>query len=158
MKLHLLRHAKTDQKSSSGKDIDRKLLTKGQKQSLEMGKYFNDIGFDPSIILCSSSVRTRETIAQIQKLHTFKSDIIYLENLYLCKKEELLLILCGQINTKDVFIIGHNDGLSDFASYLTDDYIDLKTCDFVTIDFEINTWQEASKGLGKVTNRFHPLV
>ena len=63
-----------------------------------------------------------------------------------------------RINSKDIFIIGHNNGLSDFASYLTDDYIDLKTCDFVTIDFEIDTWQEASKGLGKVTNRFHPLV
>ena len=158
MKLHLLRHAKTDQRSSTGKDIDRKLLEKGKNQSLEMGKYFNELGFNPSIILCSSSIRTRETISLIQKVHSFKSEVIYLENLYLCEKEELLLILCSQINAKDVFIIGHNNGLSDFASYLTDDYIDLKTCDFVTIDFEIDTWQEASKGLGKVTNRFHPHV
>ena len=158
MNLHLLRHAKTDQRSSTGKDIDRKLLVKGKNQSSEMGKYFNELSFAPSIILCSSSVRTRETISLIQKVHTFKSDVIYLENLYLCEKEELLLILCSQINAKDVFIIGHNNGLSDFASYLTDDYIELKTCDFVTIDFEIDTWQEASKGLGKVTNRFHPLV
>ena len=158
MKLHLLRHAKTDQRSSTGKDIDRKLLAKGKNQSLEMGKYFSVLGFDPSIILCSSSVRTRETMDQVQKVHLFKSEVIYLENLYLCEKEELLLILCSQINSKDVFIIGHNNGLSDFASYLTDDFIDLKTCDFVTIDFEIDTWQEASKGLGKVTNRFHPLV
>ena len=59
---------------------------------------------------------------------------------------------------EDLFIIGHNNGLSDLASYLIDDFIDLSTCDFITIQFNINTWQEISKGLGVVIDRYHPLV
>ena len=39
-----------------------------------------------------------------------------------------------------------------------DDFIDLSTCDFVTIQFNIENWNEISKGLGVVIERFHPLV
>ena len=59
MKLHLLRHAKTDQNSSTGKDFDRKLLKKGKDQSEEMGKYFKKQNFNPSKIICSTAFRTK---------------------------------------------------------------------------------------------------
>ena len=158
MKLHLLRHAKTDQNSSTGKDFDRKLLKKGKDQSTEMGKYLKEQNFNPSKIICSTAARTRETITLIQKEHKFISKIEYVDEIYLAEKDKLFSIVSNIFGSEDVFIIGHNNGLSDLASYLMDDFIDLSTCDFVTIQFNIENWNEISKGLGVVIERFHPLV
>ncbi len=158
MKLHLLRHAKTDQNSSTGKDFDRKLLKKGKDQSAEMGKYLREQKFNPSKIICSTATRTRETITLIQKEQKFNSKIEYDDELYLAEKEKIFSIISNISESEDVFIIGHNNGLSDLVSYLVEDFIDLSTCDFVTIQFNIEKWDEISKGLGVVIERFHPLV
>jgi phosphohistidine phosphatase len=158
MRLHLLRHAKTDQNSATGKDFDRKLLKKGKDQSAEMGKYLKEKKLNPSKIICSSSARTRETITLIQKEHKFNSKIEFEDEIYLAEKEKLFSIISGLSINEDVLIIGHNNGLSDLASYLVEDFIDLSTCDFITIEFKIDSWNEISKGLGKVIDRFHPLV
>ena len=158
MKLHLLRHAKTDQNSSTGKDFDRKLLKKGKDQSTEMGKYLKEQNFNPSKIICSTAARTRETITLIQKEHKFISKIEYVDEIYLAEKDKLFSIVSNIFGSEDVFIIGHNNGLSDLASYLMDDFIDLSTCDFVTIQFNIENCNEISQGLGVVIERFHPLV
>jgi phosphohistidine phosphatase len=158
MKLHLLRHAKTDQNSSTGKDFDRKLLKKGKDQSAEMGKYFQVQKFNPSKIICSSAARTRETAAVIQKYHTFNAKIEFNDEIYLTEKEKLFSLISSIDDVGELFIIGHNNGLSDLASYLVDDFIDLSTCDFVTIQFKMDAWEEISKGLGTVIERFHPSV
>ena len=158
MKLHLLRHAKTDQNSSTGKYIDIKLLKKGKDQSKEMGKYFKKQNFNPSKIICSTAARTRETITIIQKEQKINTKIEYVDELYLAEKEKIFSIISNMTENEDLFIIGHNNGLSDLASYLVDHLIDLSTCDFVTIQFNTDTWQEISKGLGVVIDRYHPLV
>ena len=158
MKLHLLRHAKTDQNSLTGKDFDRKLLKKGKDQSEEMGKYFKKQNFNPSKIICSTAARTRETITIIQTEQKFNSKIEYVDEIYLAEKEKIFSIISNISEGEDVFIIGHNNGLSDLASYLVDDFIDLSTCDFVTIQFKMDTWEEISKGLGVVIDRYHPMV
>ena len=158
MKLHLLRHAKTDQNSLTGKDFDRKLLKKGKDQSEEMGKYFKKQNFNPSKIICSTAERTRETITIIQTEQKFNSKIEYVDEIYLAEKEKIFSIISNISEGEDVFIIGHNNGLSDLASYLVDDFIDLSTCDFVTIQFKMDTWEEISKGLGVVIDRYHPMV
>lgn len=158
MRLHLLRHAKTDQFSISGKDFDRELLKKGLLQASSMGEFFNSKNINPSHIFCSSGVRARQTIEAIKKEHTFDSKVIFLDELYLCEKEVLLKFLGEQNHGEDILIVGHNNGLSDFAGYLIDDFIDLKTCEFVSLEFEAKNWQETSKGTAIVRENFHPTV
>jgi phosphohistidine phosphatase len=158
MKLYLLRHAKTDQFSESGKDFDRKLLEKGKRQANVLALYFKSKSFQPSAIFCSSSARTRQTLSIIKKLVSFDSEIKYVDDLYLCEKEFLLSFLCQQNHKEDIFIIGHNNGISDFAGYLLNDFIDLSTSEFLCIDFQLDSWNEVSKGLGSLCDRFHPVV
>lgn len=158
MRLHILRHAKTDPFSDSGKDFERKLLKKGELQSLEMGKYFNQKGINPPFIFCSSGVRARQTISTIKKVHSFDTEIVYLDEFYLCEKEVLLTFIWEQNHGEDILIVGHNNGLSDFASYLAGDFIDLKTCEFISIEFEVENWKETSKGMGVIRDHFHPKV
>jgi len=158
MKLYILRHAKTDQNSISGKDFDRKLLKKGLAQSKEMGEYFFKMNFNPTRIYCSSATRTRETLANIQKQHALECNINYIDSLYLAEKDHLLKFLWSQEGGGTTFIIGHNNGLSDFAAYLIDDFVDLKTCDFLEIEFHSDSWKETSKGSGKIISSYHPEV
>lgn len=158
MKIHILRHAKTDQNSSTGKDFDRKLLEKGIRQTKEMGLFFTKIELNPSHIFCSTAVRTRETLIRIEKQYPFNATINFRDDFYLCEKETLFSFLTSQKHNEEILIIGHNNGLSDFAAYLVDDFIDLKTCEFITVKFELDSWEEVSKGLGTIVDRFHPEV
>jgi len=148
MLLHILRHAKTDQFSESGNDFDRKLLPKGISQATQMGLFLNQNQIDPNYVFCSSAKRTRQTLSVIEKNHSFSNGIIYLDDLYLCEKEQLLALLWNQEHQDDILIIGHNNGISDFVNYLTDVFVDMRTCELITIFFSESNWKEVSKGLG----------
>ena len=56
MKLHLLRHAKTNQISPTGKDFDRELLPRGYEQIAELKQYLEDSPIAPKHILCHLSM------------------------------------------------------------------------------------------------------
>lgn len=156
--IHLLiqRHAKTEPFSESGKDFDRKLLKKGINQAIELGKFYHENKIDSSQIYCSTAARTRQTALYIQNHHAFSSKIQFIDALYLCDKQDLLSFIWAQDHGEDVLILGHNDGISDLASYFTDDYIELKTGEFLQIDFDFDSWKEISKGLGKISKRYRP--
>ncbi len=156
MRLHILRHAKTDPFSISGKDFDRELLKKGLLQARRMGDFFMTKEISPLHIYSSSAVRARQTIEIIKKENPFGTEIIFLDEFYLCEKDVLLKFLWEQNHADDILIIGHNNGLSDFAGYLVDDFIDLKTCEFLSLEFDCENWQETSKGTATIREHFHP--
>ncbi len=105
--LHILRHAKTNPFSSSGKDIDRELLPKGIKQALlfrkEKASCINNIK-----IICSPSQRTKQTLELI-KSNLGYSIVEYVDILYLASSNEIESLINKQGKAKeDLFIIGHN--------------------------------------------------
>lgn len=157
MILHLLRHAKTELRSRSGKDIDRSLLLKGIIQSNMMGTFFQQSDLVFPVVLCSVSARTKQTF-EIVSSFTSLEKVNFLDQLYLADRESLLDLIWSQEHKKDLLIIGHNDGLSELASYLTDDYIELKTCGYMAISFEADSWKEISHGLGTIKDAFRPKV
>lgn len=152
MKLYLLRHAKTNQQSPTGKDFDRKLLPKGHAQCELMKKHFDQL--NDLYILCSSAQRTRETL---EGIHLNNSEVEFRDELYLCGRDTLLTAIWECKSDKDLLIIGHNFGISDLAEYLLEDYIEMRTCELLVFDFEIDSWQEVSKGLGELTHRYRPV-
>lgn len=157
MRIHIVRHAKTEPYSQSGQDVDRKLLKRGIEQSKVLAQFLKDKTIKPELIFCSDAVRTRETVKILRK-NELLDDIIYTHQLYLCSKEDLLKLVCKQTNKGEIMIIGHNNGLSDFASYLLDDYIELKTCEYISLELPIESWEEASGGIATVADRFRPEV
>jgi len=86
--LYLLRHAKSSWVNSSNiNDYDRQLSPKGRAVAHIVGKSLNRQDVDlPDIILASSSVRTRETLALVMaawKMRTFdESKILYSKSWY----------------------------------------------------------------------------
>lgn len=154
-KLQLLRHAKTNQYSDTGQDFDRSLLPKGIKQSEAMRIYFERQAIHPSAIWCSTARRTRETLNGVipQAKHvTFK------DNLYLTIGKSMFQAICSKTEGDSLLIIGHNNGISDLASYLSGKDIVMRTCEFIELTFNVNSWAEISQGFGTITLSFHPEV
>ena len=158
MKLHLVRHGKAEKFSNSGKDFDRDLAQKGIKQSQMLGKHLQEKGLAEDIaILCSSANRTVQTLESIRKHINFKN-INYQNDLYLCGKDDLLNLLWGLNNNQDLLIIGHNFGISDFGQYFIDDFLELRTGEYICIEFDASNWKETSQGMGVIADLYRASV
>lgn len=156
MKLHLLRHAKTDQSSPTGKDFDRKLLPRGIAQCADLRNALPKEIADVQV-WCSGSARTRETYELIAHGGKLK-DAQFRDDLYLASRSELFDIIEKHSGTQDLLIIGHNFGISDLATYLLDERIELRTAGYICISFESNSWSEISIGLGTKYSEYRPEV
>lgn len=152
MKLHLIRHAKTHQAGYNENDFNRRLMEKGIQQSIELGKYLkaNSISAE---VWCSEAVRTKETLAIIQKECDWQ-DVTFSRDLYLCSKRTFLERLWKDSSNDDLIIVGHNFGISDLASYFLDSPIELRTGEYIGIDFENFSRNQTSNGIGNLIDRW----
>lgn len=157
MKLHLLRHAKTEKKAISGRDFDRSLMEKGCRQAKEIAKFLENKNWNNTLLFCSEAKRTRETFAEIEKCASF-NEVSYKHNLYLAETKELLDFIWKLNSKQDLFILGHNDGLSELASYFSGEEILLKTCAYICIAFEAISSAELSRATGIIVETFRPEV
>jgi phosphohistidine phosphatase len=155
--LHLIRHAKTHQDSASGKDIDRELMEKGTAQANLLGHYLQSHHIELGKMLCSSAMRTRQTKSIFCQHLAERCRIEFRDKLYLASKEEILSELTGNVE-KTLTVIGHNEGLSDLASYLAEERIQMRTAEFITFTFSLNSWDMLSQGTGTTNLRYRPEV
>ena len=153
MKLHLLRHAKTNQISPTGKDFDRELLPRAYEQLQEFREFYTQNPFQVGHILCSSAVRTRQTLDQIKDLFA-DVPVTFLDELYLASAGELLKIINELQSPEDILLIGHNEGISELASELSAGFILLKTCGLVSLEFPFESSAMVSKETGVLVGSF----
>jgi phosphohistidine phosphatase len=159
MRLYLLRHGHAENKSSTGKDFDRGLSEKGKKQVERVKnrflQEFKDVEFT---VFCSSAKRTRETwriIAPVVK----SEELEFLDDLYLADRAHLLNFLWNVNHpTNDILLIGHNEGISELASYLLDDRYLLPTSGLLVIEFpDAEDLSETGLGTGEKLSKCFPV-
>lgn len=153
MLLHLLRHAKTNPNSTTGKDFDRELLPRGYEQIEELKQFLDQHPIQPKHILCSSAMRTRQTLAKLKDFWPL-ARIQFLDELYLASKQEILSEICALQSSDEILVVGHNEGLSELAIYLTDKALWLKTCGLVSVDLPFETSAYISADTGNVRAMF----
>ena len=153
MTIHFLRHAKTNQNSPTGRDYDRELLPRGCEQLIELKAKIATQPLSISRVFCSSAQRTRQTFTQIAEFFP-DATISFHDELYLATKADLLNFITQQKSSEEFLIIGHNEGLSEFVSYITDTDIHLKTCGYIQISFPFNHSGYLSGGTGSVVETF----
>lgn len=134
MILHFLRHAKTNQVSPTGRDFDRELLPRGYEQLSELRSKLAQSPITVTRVFCSSAKRTRQTWTEIADLFP-NATISFHDELYLASASELLTFLSSKNSPQTSLLIGHNEGLSDLATYLTGSDIHLKTCGYLQLSF-----------------------
>ena len=157
MNLYLLRHAKTEKTATSGKDFDRKLAEKGIKQANLFSNYLKDKSIENVEVWCSTAARTRKT-ALLVNVEKELSKITFKDELYLASLQELLTQIWESDSEQDLFIIGHNEGLSELASYFSGEDILLQTCGFIHLQFNVQTRKEWSKDLAQIIESYRPEI
>ena len=141
-RLALLRHAKSSWGNSSLVDHDRPLSTRGERDAPEMGSRLFSRGTEPSLFLSSTAIRAITTTKKI--MEALKTD----RRLYLASHSDILKLIEDQENTiYDLFIVGHNPGLTNLANHLLPDLRleNLPTTGIVAIESAAQKWSELSQ-------------
>lgn len=114
--LVLLRHAKSNWDDPLLADIDRPLAKRGRKAGKVVSAWLKKQHIRPDLVLCSPSVRTRETLALIADAIGDTVTVAYDKGLYLAEAEDLLVRLRRVDKAaKCVMVIGHNPGMQELA-------------------------------------------
>jgi phosphohistidine phosphatase len=150
----LLRHGKSSWSDSTLADIDRPLAPRGVRASKRIAKYMKRKKIRPALVLCSTSVRTRQTLEAIQPSLGKSCRVELLPELYAASKPELLerlQALPGSVAS--VMLIGHNPGLHDLALLLASRGADLPQLEakfptgaLATLVVDSESWSALSPG------------
>lgn len=111
-RLFLLRHAKSSWDQPGMADHDRPLARRGRRAAGLIARHLQSEGISPSLVLCSSARRTRETL----ELARPGGEVRIERELYGAAKDELLDRLRRVPDTvESVMLIGHNPAVQDVA-------------------------------------------
>ncbi len=156
--LYLIRHSYAESPGSKP-DKDRELTAEGTNSIRSLGRYLLKSSFNPSIILCSSAQRTRDTaINLVEEIEMNEGTIQYIDSIYNASVRELLQVINELKSTiKEVALIGHNPSITYLAEYITGENIgNMDPSSMVTIDLEKQSWNKVSQNTGTLKNYFHP--
>lgn len=118
--LMLLRHAKSSQDDPKLDDHDRPLAERGRKDAPRMGRHMRAQTWEPALVLCSTSARTRETWELVAPELKTRPNVRFDRALYLAEWPALLAIVQGTpAATNSLLLIGHNPGLGQLAVALS---------------------------------------
>ena len=119
-KILLLRHAKSAWNVPNQSDHDRPLNDRGERAARVMAAHIVAKAPRPDLILCSTAVRTRHTLAPLVTALASPAPPISLEKqLYLASESELLERLQAlPEGVAIVLLIGHNEGIGELAAAL----------------------------------------
>lgn len=148
-KLILVRHAKSSWKHQV-KDHDRPLKNRGVTDAELLSIYTNTIIAHPELILSSSANRALSTARIFAKNWNINnSNIQVRRELYDFSGEDLIKTIKDCENSvNSVMIFGHNFAITDFVNTFGNLYIEnVPTCGFVVLEFNINDWNDLSKGI-----------
>ncbi len=148
-RLHLLRHAKSSWDDPGLADYDRPLAPRGQKAAARIAEHLRREGIAPQLVLCSTALRTRETLAALLPVLEEDLEIELEDSLYGAGMPEVL----ARVREVDeavssALVIGHNPTLHELALFLTDrgDVLDrFPTGALASLAFS-TTWAELDEG------------
>ncbi len=149
-RLTLLRHAKTERDSTTGRDFDRQLTERGEADAARIGEEIRKSGMESDLILSSPAIRAVQT-AELAGLSP-----VFDPRIYNASTDELLAILRG-VDEKAgrVMMIGHNPGFESLTTLLTGTVIEMPTGSLLEMELA-GTWHNAGEGEASVVRFLRP--
>ena len=121
MRLWLLRHAKSSWSDAGLRDEDRPLAPRGERAADRISDYVEAEGIHPQLVLCSSALRARQTLARV--LPGLGTDLeVRIEPTLYTFDDDALLDRLGRISSdvNSVLLVGHNPAMEDLATRIAD--------------------------------------
>ena len=115
-RLLLLRHAKSSWSDAALDDRERPLNGRGERAAAVMGTYLAQRGALPSLVLCSSAERARQTARRVLGCLDAEPEVRFTDALYGASANEALALLRAvSPSISCVLVIGHNPCVEDLA-------------------------------------------
>ena len=163
-RLMLLRHAKTENDAPSGRDQDRRLDERGQRDSAEIGGWIARHPPFPDLVLVSPAIRAHQTWElawTAMKDHVPEPQVRLLPELYGADPAQLLDIIrdASTADPQRLMLIGHNPGMHELALALAGSgdttgrkalADNLPTSGLGIFDFEIDDWADVAFRRGRL--------
>jgi phosphohistidine phosphatase len=161
--LLLLRHAKSSWDDPRLADHDRPLAPRGRRASELIAAHLRAHRITPGLVLCSSSARTRETLARIWPGLAGEVEVEIEEGLYGASADDLLTRLHQlSSNVESLMVIGHAPAIPELARRLAGCGADLArlegkfpTAALAMFSFE-GSWQGLLPGTAELVDFVKP--
>jgi len=151
--LTLLRHAKTERDSPSGRDFDRSLDERGCGDAKRMGQEIRKLGLAFDLVLASPARRAVETVEQVGGLSPEYEDRIYDAS----TGQLLEIVRSVDKRVERLMLVGHNPGFALLAAKLTDNQVgDVPTGTLVAIELPIEEWGDVGDKGGRLVRFIKP--
>lgn len=146
--LLVLRHAKAVQVLGLA-DHERPLAERGKSDAIATGHYLREQGLLPDLVLCSTSLRTRQTLGGL----AIDAPVSYERIIYGNDVDDLRTLV--QVTGDEVgtlLMIGHNPAFQELAIALTGEQIDYFPTSALAV-IELASW---SDGHGRLVSHRTP--
>ena len=153
--LILVRHAKSDW-TENLPDFDRPLNERGHKDAPKMAKFLKENEIEIDRFVTSPAKRALTTCRYFAEVYENK-DIKKVEELYHASTKEFLETIY-ELDDKfnHVALFSHNNGISDFASTLTPDFVLFPTCAVAIFEIDCEEWSQFEGANKKLLHFYEP--
>ena len=164
VRLWLLRHAKSSWDDPDMEDVERPLAPRGARAADRMRDYLDAEDIRPELVLCSSALRTRETLARILPGLGPELTVRIEPSVYSFDADALLQRLQQlPADVGSVMLVGHNPAMQELASLLAAEGERLDelrkgfpTAALAELDLPVGSWPELAPGTGRLTRFIVP--
>lgn len=152
-RLILTRHAKSSWDDPLTPDHDRALNERGKLAAADLGQWLASRGYVPGEVLCSDAVRTRATFSGMAPALPGSPALELKPALYQAGPDVMLAVL-RHAKADTVMMIGHNPGISEFATRLVTrapvnpEFSRYPTGATLVVDFMVDDWKDVTFGTG----------
>jgi len=144
-RIYLVRHGKSAWDTATLHDHDRPILPKGEWKTRMIAEYLIKQQLIPACIISSTAARAAATARILTQILGIDPSMLFFDKrLYDCAATtcyDVLIELADQIPS--VMLVGHNPGISEFASLLAKSPVTVfPTSAVMGIDADLETWTD----------------
>lgn len=156
--LYLIRHGKSDWDADYGLDHDRPLAPRGERDTDKVGAYLRRASVHPDLVLCSSAVRTRQTLDRITEAAGWRSGVSVRNDLYQAPPSEVIAMIAAQPeHVRTLAVIGHQPFTGEVASrFLGSRHLEVPTACVIGMEFDAETWADVTRERGRLLMHLLP--
>jgi phosphohistidine phosphatase len=169
-RLLLFRHAKTEGHGEGIDDRKRALIERGRDDAARMAVHMRRMKYLPDFVLCSPSVRTRETLEYWSVAIAENPRTQFLDALYLAEPETMIsLIRSAPDKSQTLMVVAHNPGTEQAAIALLHEELrrserdhaeameeKFPTSALAVIDFQVDSWKALKPATGTLVDFVRP--
>ena len=158
--LLIIRHAKSSWDATALNDFERTLNERGKKDAPVMAQRLLDKKVNIDAFVSSPAKRAKKTAELFCTTYNKNlEDIVFVSALYHPSAETIFSVV-EQLDNKfsNVAIFSHNEGITEFANKLADNFVvdNMPTCSVCAVEIKIDKWKDFTKSKRELLFFFSP--